>query len=190
MNEPKKRIVVLTAPSGSGKTTIAARVMQAIPELQFSVSATTRPRRAHEQEGVDYHFVDLETFLSYVESGELLEYEEVYPGRFYGPLRSEIERKTLSGPVLLDIDVHGAMSVKRLYGDDALAIFIRPPSVQELERRLHLRATEDVATIQTRLARALEELRYENTFDYLVVNEELEAAVSETLSRVRQFLSS
>ena len=190
MKEPRKRIVILTAPSGSGKTTIAARVMKEIPELQFSVSATTRPRRAHERDGVDYHFVDPDTFNSYITSGELLEYEEVYPGRLYGTLRSEIERKTRTGPVLLDIDVRGARSVKRLYGSDAFAIFIRPPSVDELERRLRARATEDVATIQTRLNRALEEIRYEGSFDSVVVNDDLDEAVAETLKEVRQFLSS
>ena len=190
MKGTRKRIVVLTAPSGSGKTTIAARVMEAVPELQFSVSATTRPRRPHERDGVDYHFVDQETFNSYITLGELLEYEEVYPGRLYGTLRSEIERKTRTGPVLLDIDVRGALSVKRLYGTDAYAIFIRPPSLDELERRLRQRATEDAETIQTRLDRAREEIRYERSFDAVVVNEHLEEAVAETLEHVRQFLSS
>jgi guanylate kinase len=190
MTEPKKRIVVLTAPSGSGKTTIARHVMRAIPELQFSVSATTRPRRPHEKDGIDYHFVDARTFRSHIESGELLEYEEVYPGRLYGTLRAEVERKTESGPVLLDVDVHGAAKIKELYGGDACVIFVRPPSVGELERRLRGRATEDASTIQTRLDRALEELKYEDRFDRVIVNDDLKNAVAETLNIVRQFLRS
>lgn len=182
-------MVILTAPSGSGKTTIARRVMEEVPELQFSVSATTRPRRSHERDGVDYHFVDRQQFQSYLDSGDLLEFEEVYPGRFYGTLRSEVERKSRIGPVLLDIDVRGALTLKQLYGDDAFVIFVRPPSVEELERRLQNRATEDATTIRTRLDRAQEELQYETQFDAVIVNDSLESAVSETLGRVRQFLN-
>ena len=189
MTGRKKRIVILTAPSGSGKTTIARRVMDELPELRFSVSATTRPRRSHEVEGVDYYFMDRQQFQEYRDSGELLEFEEVYPGRFYGTLRSEVEKKSGTGPVLLDIDVRGALSVKQLYGDDAYVIFVRPPSVEELERRLQRRATEDASTIRTRLDRAQEELQYENQFDAVIVNDNLDSAVSETLERVRQFLN-
>lgn len=188
MSGRESRIVILTAPSGSGKTTIARRVMDLVPELQFSVSATTRPRRSHEREGVDYYYVDRQQFQTYIDSGELLEFEEVYPGRFYGTLRSEVDRKSKAGPVLLDIDVRGALTVKQLFGDDAYVIFLRPPSVKELERRLQRRATEDATTIRTRLDRAQEELQYENQFDAVIVNDDLESAVSETLARVREFL--
>lgn len=187
----RQRIVVLTAPSGAGKTTIAKRVMEAIPELRFSVSATTRPQRGHERDGVDYHFIDLHQFQRFVESGEMVEYEEVYPGRFYGTLRSEIDRKAEEGPVLLDIDVRGAMRIKALYGGNALIIFVRPPSEEELERRLRSRATEDEETIQVRLARAKSELEYADTekCDVVIENDVLEPAVEETLAAVRRFLA-
>lgn len=187
----RKRIIVLTAPSGAGKTTIARRVMEEIPELRFSVSATTRPRRTHERDGIDYHFIDAESFQRQIEAGEMLEYEEVYPGRFYGTLRSEVEDKAAEGPVLLDIDVHGAKRIKRLYGDDALILFVKPPSEAELERRLRTRATEDEDTIRVRLARAKNELAFAGSerCDAVVVNDDLETAVEETLTAIRRFLN-
>ncbi len=187
----RKRIVVLTAPSGAGKTTIAKRVMEAIPKMRFSVSATTRPRRSHERDGVDYHFVDLAHFKRQIEAGEMLEYEEVYPGRLYGTLRSEVESKAAAGPVLLDIDVRGAKRIKDLYDDDALVIFVRPPSREELERRLRSRATEDEETIRVRLERAKNELEFAESdrCDAVVENDELEAAVQETLAVVQRFLA-
>jgi len=185
-----KRIVVLTAPSGAGKTTIAKRVTEAIPELEFSVSATTRPRRPHERDGVDYHFIDRARFDDLIRSGEMLEFEEVYPGRFYGTLRSEVESKAARGPVLLDIDVRGAGRIKDLYGDDALIVFVRPPSEEELERRLRNRATEDEETIRVRLERARKELRFADSdrCDAVVLNDDLEQAVAETLRLIRRFL--
>ena len=186
----RKRIVVLTAPSGAGKTTIAKRVMEAIPDLRFSVSATTRPKRGHERDGVDYHFIDLDQFQRYIEAGEMLEYEEVYPGRFYGTLRSEVDRKAAEGPVLLDIDVRGAMRIKALYRGDALIVFVRPPSEEELEHRLRSRATEDEETIRVRLARARSELEYADSdrCDVVIENDDLEVAVEETLAAIRRFL--
>lgn len=188
MTGPRPRIVVLTAPSGSGKTTIANRVMQAMPDLRFSVSATTRDRRPHEREGVHYHFVTREAFQALIDSGEMLEYEEVYPGRFYGTLRSELERSAEDGPVLLDIDVRGALKIKRIFGNDALIVFVRPPSEKELERRLRIRATEDEQTIRVRLDRARHELTFVGEADAVIDNDDLEQAVSETLSVIRKFL--
>lgn len=188
----RKQIVVLTAPSGAGKTTIARRVMEAIPELGFSVSATTRPRRAHERQGVDYHFIDHDRFTELIDSGDMLEYEEVYPGRLYGTLRTEVESKAELGPLLLDIDVRGARRIKQLYGDDALIIFVRPPSKAELERRLRSRATEDEGTIRVRLERARSELEFASSdrCDAVVENDDLERAIEETLRLVRRFLAS
>ncbi len=185
-----RRLVVLTAPSGGGKTTVARRVMEAVPELRFSVSATTRPPRSHEQDGVEYYFVTPERFRRYVEAGDLLEYEEVYPGQFYGTLREEVDRKSATSPLLLDVDVRGAQAVKRLYGDDALVIFIRPPSLEVLESRLQSRATENTATLKTRLKRAKQELEYADRFDAVVVNDDVEKAVAETLGIIRRFLKS
>ncbi|MDX1428751.1 MAG: guanylate kinase [Rhodothermales bacterium] len=183
-----RKIVVLTAPSGSGKTSIAHQLLERIPELRFSVSATTRPRRPHEQDGVDYHFVSLEEFERLRERGELLEYEEVYPGRFYGTLLSEVERSAKDGPVLLDIEVKGATNVKRAFRDESLVVFIRPPSMEELERRLLERGSEDDESFRERVRRARHELEYADRFDAVVVNDVLDRAVDETLALVQSFL--
>ncbi len=181
-------IIALTAPSGAGKTTIAHRLLAAVPGLRFSVSATTRPPRAHEQHGVDYHFVGGERFRELAAAGAFVEFEEVYPGRFYGTLLSEVERALLTGSVLLDVDVKGALNVKKLYGDRALTIFIAPPSLETLEARLRARNTETEATLATRLERARTELAYAPRFDHTVVNDSLEVAVAETLNLVHSFL--
>lgn len=187
---PDRNIVVLTAPSGAGKTTIAHRVLEAMPAMQFSVSATTRAPRSHETDGEDYHFLTLEEFHARIETGDLLEYEEVYPDQFYGTLRSEVEDRAEETPVLLDIDVNGALNVKRIYGDDALVLFIAPPSVGELRRRLEGRGTENPKALKTRLDRAEEELMTADACDAVVVNDDLDAAVEETLTRIHQFLNS
>lgn len=185
----RPRLIVLTAPSGAGKTTIARRVMDTMPNLSFSVSATTRSPRSQERDGIDYHFLSPERFRDAIDEGRLIEYEEVYPGIYYGTMRDEIERATADAPILLDIDVRGATEVKRLFGDDALVIFVRPPSFNDLEARLRDRATEDDAGLSTRLERARNELEYVNRFDAVVVNEDVDEAVSETLRLIRQFLN-
>ena len=187
---PDQNVIVLTAPSGAGKTTIAHRVLAAMPEMQFSVSATTRDARPDETDGEDYHFLSTEDFERRIEHGDLLEYEEVYPGQFYGTLRSEIETKAEEGPVLLDIDVDGALNVKQRFGDDALVIFIAPPSKDELRNRLKGRGTEDEQTLADRLNRAERELEKVDAFDAVVVNDDLDAAVEETLTQIRQFTTS
>jgi len=187
---PNRNVIVLTAPSGAGKTTIAHRVLEALPEMQFAVSATTRTARADETDGEDYHFLSTEEFERRIEKGDLLEYEEVYPGQFYGTLRSEIESKSENGPVLLDIDVDGALNVKRRFGDEALVLFIAPPSKAELRNRLEGRGTEDERALTNRLDRAERELEKVDAFDAVVVNDDLETAVEETLARIHQFLSS
>ncbi len=188
ITEPSRKIVVLTAPSGSGKTSIARGLMQALPELRFSVSATTRPRRPHEREGIDYHFVTPEEFGRLQDAGELLEFQEVYPGRLYGTLRSEVERNAGEAPVLLDIEVKGAANVKKAFPDESFVIFIRPPSLHELERRLRRRGSEDEASFKVRMDRARHEIEYADAFDAVVVNDDLERATIETLQLVRSFL--
>ncbi len=187
MSEMRK-IIALTAPSGSGKTTIARRVLAVLPEMAFSVSATTRERRPHEKHGVHYYFVSEDEFRELIATGELIEHEEVYPGRFYGTLRSEVEQKAETTPLLLDIDVEGTLNVKRLYGDDALTIFIEPPSLEVLAERLRRRNTETETSLRHRLDRARRELTYADRFDAVVVNDDLTQAVDETIRLVRQFL--
>ena len=180
--------IVLTAPSGSGKTTIARYTMGAFPELQFSISATTRPPRDYEEDGVHYYFMTPDDFKQHIKNGDFLEYEEVYPGRFYGTLISEITRIDKQGPILLDIDVKGAMRVKELVKDSAITIFIDPPSIDELKLRLKQRGTESSQWLSERIRRAKEELTYKSKCDYVVVNDNLEFAVEETLAIVRKFL--
>ncbi|HYG67042.1 MAG TPA: guanylate kinase [Anaeromyxobacteraceae bacterium] len=186
------KLIVLTAPSGAGKTTIARRLMEAVPGLRFSISATTRPPRPGERDGVDYFFLSDEAFRAEIEAGTFVEYEEVYPGRFYGTLRRELDRLA-EGPegaaVVLDLDVKGALNVKRLYGDQALTLFIQPPSLAVLAERLRNRGTETEDRITVRLARAEEELGYARASDAVVVNDDLEKAVAETAARVRAFLA-
>ena len=180
--------IVLTAPSGSGKSTIARLIEREITSLQFSVSATTRPPREGEQNGIDYHFISSEAFKAGIDAGDFLEYEEVYPGRFYGTLFSEITRIDVHGPVLLDIDVKGAMRMKEYAGDSALVLFIHPTSLEELSKRLKLRGTESPKWLQERIKRAEMELTFADKCDHIVYNDILEDAVAETLQVVRQFL--
>jgi guanylate kinase len=186
---PDLDIIVLTAPSGAGKTTIAHGVMAAMPTIQFSVSATTRAPRDLEIDGKDYHFVSEDEFRRLIDKGELLEFEEVYPGQLYGTLRSEVETKAADQPVLLDIDVKGALNVKRTYGDDVLLIFIAPPSIEELQRRLEQRGTESEDSLTTRTGRASMEMNVRDQCDAVVVNDEVDRAVEETLGLIRQFLN-
>ncbi len=183
------KLIVLTAPSGAGKTTLARRVMEAVPGLRFSISATTRPPRPDERHGVDYFFLSREEFEAQREAGAFVEFEEVYPGRFYGTLRAELERLATSTAVVLDIDVKGALNVKRLYGDGALTVFIEPPSLGALAERLHARGTETEERIAVRLERAKMEMRYAHEFDAVVVNDDLDRAVAETVALVEAFLA-
>ena len=185
------KLLVLTAPSGAGKTTIARRLMAEVPGLRFSVSATTRDPREGEEDGVHYHFLTPAAFAARLDAGEFLEHEEVYPGRFYGTLRPALEElaaRTDVRAVVLDIDVKGAVNVKRLYGDAALTLFVAPPSLAALADRLRSRGTEDAERIAVRLERAKMELSMASEFDAVVVNDDLDAAVAETVARVRAFL--
>lgn len=188
MTAPTPNIIALTAPSGAGKTTIARKVLATFPGMKFSISATTRPRRKDEEDGVHYYFVDEAAFRDLIASKALIEYEEVYPGCFYGTLLSEVERVTARHPILLDIDVKGALNVKRIYGDHALTIFIRPPSLEVLAERLHRRNTETESSFRHRLERARHEMTYADRFDAIVVNDDLDRALEETIRLIQAFL--
>ena len=188
---PLMTLIVLTAPSGAGKTTIARRLMAEVDGLRFSVSATTRAPRPGETDGVDYVFLTPEAFQARGAAGDFLEYEEVYPGRVYGTLRQSVEEIAAAPDVravVLDVDVIGALNVKRIYGDAVRTLFIAPPSLQALADRLHARGTETEQQVQTRLARAEMELSHAPDFDTVIVNDDLDVAVAETVAQVRSFL--
>lgn len=186
----KGKLVIFSAPSGSGKTTLVHYIMKQIPELEFSVSATNRKARPGEKDGVDYYFLDTETFKEKIANNEFVEWEEVYKNQYYGTLKSEVERIRKKGhSVIFDVDVKGGLNIKKIYGDEALAVFIRPPSIAVLESRLRHRSTESEESIKKRIDRASYELGFENKFDVVLVNDELEKSKRSSLSIVRNFLN-
>lgn len=186
----KGKVVIFCAPSGSGKTTIVKHLLKTNPALMFSVSACTRAQREGEVNGRDYYFLSHEAFQQHISSGDFLEYEEVYGGNFYGTLKSEIERIwDLGKVVLFDVDVVGGLNIKNYFGDDALAIFVKPPSVEVLEQRLRFRSTETEETLRMRVGKAVQELSYENRFEKIILNDELEKALQEAEALVNQFLA-
>jgi guanylate kinase len=173
------KLIVVSAPSGAGKTTIVKAILAKYPSLLFSVSATTRPIRSGETEGRDYFFLPREEFERRIKAGQLVEWEEIY-GNLYGTLKSEVDKALSAGKTMLfDIDVKGAISIKRHYPSDAVLIFVKPPSFEVLRSRLLNRKTEDEATIKRRLGRVPMELETGNQFDYQVVNNDLQTAVQE-----------
>ena len=185
------KLVIISAPSGSGKSTIVNWLMQEHPELQlyFSISCTSRPPRGTEQNGVEYFFLTPEEFKSKIQNGEFLEHEEVYPGRYYGTLKAQVERQQLAGQnVVFDVDVTGGINIKKYYGDEALSLFIQPPSVEELRRRLTGRGTDTAEAIEERLAKAEYALTFAPQFDHVIVNDDLETAKQEALQTVARFL--
>ena len=191
MKEEQGKLIIISAPSGSGKSTIIGRIMQDESlSLAFSVSATTRPRRGQEVHGVDYYFLTQEEFESKIEGDELVEYQEVYKGRYYGTLKSEVERITAMGMnVVLDLDVLGGVNVKRMYGDRALSIFIQPPSVEVLRERLIKRGTDSMEDIQARVDKAEFEISIGPQFDYTVINDDLDTAVNEVHQLIEDFIN-
>lgn len=185
------KIVVLSAPSGCGKSTIIHRLMEgpdALP-LEFSISATNRAPRTGEVNGVHYRFLDTDTFRKAVEENKFVEWEEVYPGRYYGTLRQQIDEALAAGRnIVMDIDVKGGINVKKLYGDKALTLFIMPPSVEELRRRLVTRGTDAPEVIETRVAKAKFEISHAPQFDTVIVNDNLDTAVENTRKTILNFL--
>ena len=186
------KCIIISAPSGTGKSTIIGWLMQAHPELRlaFSISCTSRPPRGSEQHGVEYFFLTPEEFRRRIDNDEFLEYEEVYENRFYGTLKAQVERQLNAGQnVVFDVDVKGGVNIKRHYGDEALSLFIQPPSIAELRRRLEGRATDAPEVIDQRIARAEFELTSAPQFDRIVVNDRLEQAESDALAVITDYLN-
>ena len=186
------KLIIFSAPSGTGKSTIISWLMKEHKELNlaFSISCTSRAPRGTEQNGVEYFFLTPEEFRTRIEDDEFLEYEEVYTDRFYGTLKSQVEKQLEAGQnVVFDVDVKGGVNIKKFYGDEALSIFIQPPSVSELRRRLEARATDAPDVIDQRIARAEFELTFADKFDKVVVNDILEYAEADALSAIQQFLT-
>lgn len=185
------KLIIVSAPSGSGKSTIVNWLMQEHPELKlaFSISCTSRAPRGQEQNGVEYFFLTSEEFRAKIERDEFLEYEEVYHDRFYGTLKEQVERQREAGQnVVFDVDVKGGINIKKHYGDKALALFIQPPSVEELRRRLVGRGTDAPEAIEERLAKAEYEMTFAPQFDRVLVNDDLQTAEAEALELVKSFL--
>ena len=184
-------MLIVSAPSGSGKSTIVNWLMKEHPELRlyFSISCTSRAPRGEEKDGVEYFFLTPEAFKEKIANEEFLEYEEVYENRFYGTLKAQVERQREAGQnVVFDVDVKGGVNIKNHYGDEALSLFIQPPSVEELRRRLEHRGTDTPEAIEQRLAKAEYELTFAPQFDHVIVNDDLEKAKQETLRIVSDFL--
>ncbi|MET4082400.1 guanylate kinase [Pedobacter sp. UYP30] len=184
------KLIIFSAPSGAGKTTIVHHLLKKIPELSFSISATTRPKRGDEKHESDYYFIRTEEFLHKVAHQEFVEFEEVYKGTYYGTLRSEIQRIWDEGKhVIFDIDVEGGLRLRRKYENDSLAIFVQPPSLQVLKERLSGRGTDSLDKLEERFIKAEKELLYADKFDVILKNNDLDVACAEAEQIVRDFLS-
>ncbi len=184
------KVIIFSAPSGSGKTTLVRHCLEKFPQLEFSVSCTTRNPRGTEKNGTDYHFISPDEFRQKIAQDAFVEFEEVYTDKYYGTLKSEVERIWNTGKtVIFDVDVKGGISLKKYFGGQALSIFIMPPSIEELERRLVSRATDDAETIRTRVEKASEEMTFKDQFDKIVVNNDLNEAKTSVEELLKNFLS-
>ena len=187
----KGKMLIVSAPSGSGKSTIVQWLMREHPELRlyFSISCTSRAPRGTEQNGVEYFFLTPEEFKAKIQADEFLEYEEVYKNRFYGTLKQQVEHQRMEGQnVVFDVDVKGGVNIKKYYGDEALSLFIQPPSVEELRRRLEKRGTDSPEAIDERVSKAAYEMTFAPQFDRILVNDKLETALDEALEMVANFV--
>jgi guanylate kinase len=184
------KFIIVSAPSGAGKTTIVRELMKAGLGLEFSVSAASRPPRASEIHGKDYFFITAEEFRKKIREGEMLEWQEVYKDQYYGTLKSEVERIWKAGHhVLFDVDVQGGMNLKKMFPEISISLFIMPPSPEELEKRLRSRSTEDEESLRKRLAKAGSELTFAEEFDLVIVNDKLDDAVKKAINAVAEFIS-
>ena len=183
------KLIIFSAPSGSGKSTIINYLLTQNLRLRFSISATSRAPRGTEKNGVEYYFLSPEEFRARIAAGDFLEYEEVYKDKFYGTLKSEVERILAEGDnVIFDVDVVGGCNIKKYYGDRAVSMFIQPPSIEELRRRLEGRATDAPEVIESRIAKAAYELSFAPQFDVVVVNDDLDKAKAEALRIIQNFI--
>lgn len=184
------KLVIVSAPSGAGKTTIVNHLLKKESGLEFSISATTRSPRGKEKNGKEYYFISAENFKNKIRNNEFTEWQEVYKGQFYGTLKSEIERIWSDKKhVIFDVDVKGGINLKNIFGVRAISIFIMPPSTEELEKRLLQRATDDKSKIKVRVEKAIEEMKLAEKFDHIVINDNLEHAQKEVYEMVRDFLN-
>ena len=184
-----RKAVIFSAPSGSGKSTIVSHILKLHPELKFSVSAASRAPRGDEKNGVAYWFISADEFRKRIADNEFVEYEEVYPGSFYGTLKSEVERIWDNGDaIIFDVDVKGGVNLKKYFGDRALSVFIQAPSVEVLRQRLVGRATDSPEAIERRVAKAAEEMTYADRFDHVIVNDDLQKAYADAEKLVDDFL--
>ncbi len=184
------KVVIFSAPSGSGKSTIVRHILELYPEMEFSVSATSRPPRGEERDGVEYLFYSADIFRMLAASGKFVEYEEVYKDRFYGTLKSEVNRIWAKGhAIIFDVDVKGGVNLKKYFGESALSIFIQAPSVETLRERLTKRGTDSPEEIEKRVAKAAEEMTYADRFDRILINDKLEEAYKAADEMVRSFLT-
>lgn len=185
----ENKLIIITAPSGAGKTSITRWLLAKYPQLSFSVSACTRNARAHEKNGVDYYFLSLDDFQQKIQQGEFAEWEMVYEGKYYGTLKSELERIWKEGKTpVLDIEVKGAIHIQELYRGSTLSLFIEPPSVEELRRRLEGRGTETAESLHARVNKASYEMSFKQHFDRIIVNKELDRACQEADEAIKSFL--
>ena len=190
MQARAEKLIIITAPSGAGKTSITRHLLQVFPDrLNFSISATTRTPRSNEKDGVDYYFLDMKEFKQKIQQHEFVEWEMVYEGKYYGTLKSELQRSWNEHKIpLLDIDVKGAIHVQQQFLSSALLLFIEPPSLEELKLRLESRGTETLESLQTRINKASYEISFKDQFDKCIVNDKLERACGEAEGIVRKFL--
>ncbi len=187
--DTKGKMIVFTAPSGAGKTTVVRHLLKTYPFLGFSVSATNRKRREHEVHGKDYYFFDTEIFLKKIHNNEFVEYEEVYKDQYYGTLKSEVQRLwNEDKQIVFDVDVRGATKIKKLYGDDCLVVFIKPPSLSVITKRLKQRGTETESSLKRRIKRIKKEMTYENSFDTIIVNDMLDVCLKDAELKLEAFL--